>query len=158
MIPNSVNPRDYVKEVTLTVPDKGSAEAVLQAHIAQALKEPLPPMRTWEVQSICVKSSSKGGAPFLLWRFSHTVGDGVVLTHIMSKVRRRTRAESCVANLLEIERGRALHIHDNELPPPCAISGPLRSLGRCQDGHSSQAGANGDSVFRSTDNRLCKLL
>ena len=78
VIRDTADAEDYVKDVELSTPVSGSSADVIQAHIAEMLREPLPPERVWEVQSICVKCADYTPAShYLLWRFSHTVADGV---------------------------------------------------------------------------------
>ena len=85
VIPNTADAKDYVKALTLSAPASGSSAAsVVQSHIATELRKPLPQTRIWQLQSIRVDSSPTNH--YLLWRFSHTVADGVILTHIMSHV------------------------------------------------------------------------
>lgn len=83
LIPPTVDAEAYVEDISLsTTADGSSAAQAVQAFVAKKLSEPLPPTRMWQVCRIRVDNA----AHFLLWRFSHTVADGVVLTKIMSQV------------------------------------------------------------------------
>ena len=82
VIPDRVDPQDYVEEVELS--HTTGQEAALLAHIAEQMRLPLPEGRSWQVQILSIR----GAAPFLLWRISHTIADGVVIAQVSKRAGR----------------------------------------------------------------------
>ena len=83
-VPETVNARDYVQLVDLDAPSEADEAEALQRHVEQQMALPLPAKRSWTAHLIRYSGRSERCA--VLWRVSHTVADGVVLSQIMSSV------------------------------------------------------------------------
>ena len=75
---------DYVEVVNLAAANDEDEAKALQRHIELQMAEPLPPRCSWNVHLI--RFGGRTRRCCILWRVSHTVADGVVLSQIMSSV------------------------------------------------------------------------